>query len=97
MKFLRIKIVNEKIFSKFKEKGSDSWFELTSEEILGDNYNSDEWEKIDDILDVWFDSGSTQAFVLEGDEGIGFPANDKIGRKIRPASRTTSIFFTCWL
>ena len=72
---LKDKEINEKIFAKFKEKGSDSWFELTSEEILGDNYNSDEWEKIDDILDVWFDSGSTQAFVLEGDEGIGFPAD----------------------
>ena len=42
---------------------------------MGEKYNSDEWEKIDDILDVWFDSGSTQAFVLEGNQGIGIPAD----------------------
>ena len=40
-----------------------------------EKYKSDEWEKIDDILDVWFDSGSTQAFVLEGNQGIGIPAD----------------------
>ena len=53
---LKDKEINEKIFNNFKENGSDSWFELSSEEILGEKYNSDEWEKIDDILDVWFDS-----------------------------------------
>ena len=67
--------INRVIFDIFRERGSDSWFELSSEEILGDKYNSDEWDKIDDILDVWFDSGSTQAFVLGGDEGLGFPAD----------------------
>ena len=67
--------INKVIFDIFKERGSDSWFELSSEEILGDKYNSDEWDKIDDILDVWFDSGSTHAFVLGGDEGLGFPAD----------------------
>ena len=67
--------INKVIFDIFRERGSDSWFELSSEELLGDKYNSDEWDKIDDILDVWFDSGSTQAFVLEGDEGLGFPAD----------------------
>jgi Isoleucyl-tRNA synthetase len=72
---LKDKEINEKIFNNFKENGSDSWFELSSEEILGEKYNSDEWEKIDDILDVWFDSGSTQAFVLEGNQGIGIPAD----------------------
>ena len=72
---LKDKEINERIFNNFKKNGSDSWFELSSEEILGKKYNSDEWEKIDDILDVWFDSGSTQAFVLEGNQGIGFPAD----------------------
>ena len=67
--------INKVIFDIFRERGSDSWFELSPEEILGDKYNSDEWDKIDDILDVWFDSGSTQAFVLEGDEGLGLPAD----------------------
>ena len=67
--------VNEKIYSYFEEKGSDAWFDLSPIDLLGKEYNVDDWEKIDDILDVWFDSGSTQAFVLEGEKGLGWPAD----------------------
>ena len=59
----------------FEEKGSDAWFDISSEEFLGDKYNADEWEKVNDILDVWLDSGSTHAFVLEGVSGLGSPAD----------------------
>ena len=67
--------VNEEIYNYFDQKGSDAWFDLSSKDLLGEKYNVDDWEKIDDILDVWFDSGSTQAFVLEGEKGLGWPAD----------------------
>ena len=72
---LKDKKVNEKIYNYFDQKGSDAWFDLSSKDLLGKKYNIDDWEKIDDILDVWFDSGSTQAFVLEGEKGLGWPAD----------------------
>ena len=72
---LKDKKVNKKIYNYFDQKGSDAWFDLSSEDLLGEKYNVDDWEKIDDILDVWFDSGSTQAFVLEGEKGLGWPAD----------------------
>ena len=37
--------------------------------------NPDDWDKVDDILDVWFDSGSTHAFVLEKRPDLGWPAS----------------------
>ena len=67
--------VNDRISKSFEQKGSDAWFDVISDEFLGDKYSSDEWEKVNDILDVWFDSGSTHAFVLEGEDGLGSPAN----------------------
>ena len=67
--------VNDRISKSFEQKGSDAWFDIKSDQFLGDKYNSDEWEKVNDILDVWFDSGSTHAFVLEGEYGLGSPAN----------------------
>lgn len=63
--------VNERIISAFHSEGADAWFaEGAKERFLGNAYKADEWEKIDDILDVWFDSGSTHAFVLEGREEL---------------------------
>ncbi len=68
--------VNERITSTFKEEGADAWFEEGAKErFLGNDYKADEWEKVDDILDVWFDSGSTHAFVLEDREDLQSPAD----------------------
>ena len=72
---LRDDKVNKRIADSFRENGSDSWFSKNSSEYLGDNYNPNDWEKVNDILDVWFDSGSTHAFVLENDENLSSPAN----------------------
>jgi isoleucyl-tRNA synthetase len=51
----------------FDIKGADAWYDLTIEELLypGSGYSADELEKVNDILDVWFDSGSTQYAVLQ--------------------------------
>jgi len=57
--------VNLRILEAFENEGADAWYRLGAKErFLGDGYDPDEYEQIFDILDVWFDSGSTHAFVL---------------------------------
>src|SRR3712207_8363476 len=48
-----------------EEEGADAWWTRDPQEFLGNRYPADEYEKVDDILDVWFDSGCTHATVLE--------------------------------
>ncbi len=58
--------VLERIAELFDIKGADAWYEMSIDELLpeGSKYNADDLEKITDILDVWFDSGSTWNSVL---------------------------------
>jgi isoleucyl-tRNA synthetase len=67
----------DRIVAAFRKEGADAWFEKGAKErFLGglvDNPN--DWEKVDDILDVWFDSGSTHAFVLETRPDLKWPAS----------------------
>ncbi|MEM9344367.1 MAG: isoleucine--tRNA ligase, partial [Pseudomonadota bacterium] len=61
--------VNARINEAFEAEGADAWYKPGAKErFLGNDHNPDEWEKVDDILDVWFDSGSTHAFVLRDRE-----------------------------
>ncbi|QYX56692.1 isoleucine--tRNA ligase [Roseovarius sp. SCSIO 43702] len=63
--------VNARILEAFEAEGADAWYkDGAKERFLGEDYDPDEWIKVDDILDVWFDSGSTHAFVLrDRDDG----------------------------
>jgi isoleucyl-tRNA synthetase len=71
--------VNGRIAAAFEQEGADAWYgQGARERFLGARANED-WQKVDDILDVWFDSGSTHAFVLE-DPKV-FPALAHIKRK----------------
>src|SRR5581483_6699028 len=64
----------------FEQEGADAWYaEGARERFLGPRANED-WEKVGDILDVWFDSGSTHAFVLE--DPVHFPGLAGIKRKV---------------
>ena len=45
------------------------------ERFLGDKYDPAEYEQVKDIVDVWFDSGSTHAFLLEGNNEMSWPAD----------------------
>ena len=63
----------EEVALRVEQGGIDAWFELDSNELLGDE--ADDYEKISDTLDVWFDSGVSHAFMLEGDERLTFPAD----------------------
>ncbi|WP_370276651.1 isoleucine--tRNA ligase [Roseovarius indicus] len=66
---LRDEKVNARILEAFEEEGADAWYKPGAKErFLGNDYDPSEWEKVDDILDVWFDSGSTHAFVLRDRE-----------------------------
>ena len=72
--------VNTRIAAAFETEGADAWYaEGARERFLGEHASGD-WRKVDDILDVWFDSGSTHAFVLEDDKH--FPGLAGIKRKI---------------
>jgi len=72
--------VNARIADAFEKEGADAWYmEGARERFLGSRANED-WQKVDDILDVWFDSGSTHAFVLE--DPVHFPGLAGIRRKI---------------
>ena len=70
---LRNEAVNQRITEAFEAEGADCWYaEGAKERFLGNDANPEDYEKVDDILDVWFDSGSTHAFVLR-DRADGNP------------------------
>ncbi len=57
--------VNARIVAAVRESGVDAWSDERAQEYLGDAYRAEDYERVTDILDVWFDSGCTHAFVLE--------------------------------
>jgi isoleucyl-tRNA synthetase len=57
--------VNSRIVEAIREGGVDAWRDERAQEFLGSDYRAEDYERVADILDVWFDSGSTHAFVLE--------------------------------
>ncbi len=67
--------VNSRILAAFEEEGADAWFaEGAKERFLG-NHDLSRWMQVTDILDVWFDSGSTHAFTLEDRPDLKWPAD----------------------
>ncbi len=77
--FFRDKTTGEPIFDSevldniadiFEKKGADAWWDLSIEELLPENsnYKAENLTKVMDILDVWFDSGSTWKAVLESSD-----------------------------
>ncbi|MBX3565723.1 MAG: isoleucine--tRNA ligase [Sphingomonas sp.] len=67
--YLRDPAVNARILDAFRAGGADAWFQADHQALLGPGYKLDEYEVVTDILDVWFDSGSTHAFVIEARYG----------------------------
>ena len=70
----------EKIAGLFGREGSDAWYIYTPEEIVGESMECSkcgctEWVKETDIMDVWFDSGTSYAYVLKDNPNQGFPAD----------------------
>ncbi len=63
--YLKDPAVNQRIADAFREEGADAWWTHDPQTFLGDAYRAEDYEQVADILDVWFDSGSTHAFVSE--------------------------------
>ena len=59
----------------YEKEGSDCWFSDDPQRFLGEKYKSEDYEKLSDIVEVWFDSGSTHSFVLEKREDLKWPAS----------------------
>jgi isoleucyl-tRNA synthetase len=72
--------VNARIADAFEKEGADAWYEEgAAQRFLAPDHDPNDYEKIDDVLDVWFDSGSTHAFTLE--DPVHFPGLAGIRRK----------------
>ena len=67
--------VNENIASIYEKEGSDCWFSDDPQKFLGKKYNTSDYDKLSDIVEVWFDSGSTHSFVLEKRDDLKWPAS----------------------
>ena len=72
--------VELRIVEAFANEGADCWYAAGARERFLGPLAKDGWKKVDDICDVWFDSGSTHAFVLE--DAVHFPQLAGIKRKV---------------
>ena len=63
--YLNDPAVNARIVAAIREKGVDGWTDEAAAHFLGPDRDPADYERVTDILDVWFDSGCTHAFVLE--------------------------------
>ena len=72
---LRDQKVIDRVAKIYEEQGSDCWFTDDPKVFLGDEYNPNEYDKLNDIVEVWFDSGSTHSFVLEKRKDLKWPAD----------------------
>jgi isoleucyl-tRNA synthetase len=73
-KVLRDPDVVARVVAAFTEEGADAWFFSSPQRFLGNEYDATKYEQVRDIVDVWFESGSTHAFTLEA-RGLPWPAD----------------------
>lgn len=71
---LRDAAVMDRIVAAFREDGADAWYDSDPSRFLGNDYNTADFEQVFDVVDVWFESGSTHSFVLNK-PGLSFPAD----------------------
>ena len=67
--------VVERIADIYEKEGSDTWFTEDPQRFLGHKYSLEDYEQVKDVVEVWFDSGSTHAFCLEKREDLKWPAS----------------------
>src|SRR2546423_4317057 len=72
---LRDAAVVERGAAALEREGADVWDSAEASRFLGNQYDPAEWDKVTDIIEVWFDSGSTHAFVLEKRPELKWPAS----------------------
>jgi isoleucyl-tRNA synthetase len=67
----------KRITAAFEAEGADAWFTSPPSRFLGEGRNAEDFEQITDILDVWFDSGSTHVFTVEAPIDPNWPKADQ--------------------
>jgi len=72
---LRDPAVIERVAQAFEAEGGDAWFGSPASRFLGQDHDPDDYEQVHDVIEVWFDSGSTHAFVLEARDDLKWPAS----------------------
>ena len=72
---LKDKAVFDRIYQAFIHHGSDAWFQDDPRRFLGETHDPQEWNPSTDIVEVWFESGTTHAFVLENNPELIWPAS----------------------
>jgi len=72
-------LIDDEVFNNiakiYEKEGSDCWFSDDPQRFLGKKYNTNNYEKLSDIVEVWFDSGSTHSYVLETRKDLKWPAS----------------------
>src|SRR5262249_2661916 len=68
--------VFERISELFEKEGADAWFARPAQDFLLGKYRAEEFEQVKDIVDVWFESGPSHAFVLEERDDLRPPPAD---------------------
>ena len=72
---LRDERVIERVAEAFEKEGGDAWFASDPQRFLGNDYSAGDFEQVTDVVEVWFDSGSTHSFVLEARPELKWPAD----------------------
>jgi isoleucyl-tRNA synthetase len=72
---LRDQAVIDRIAAAFEREGADAWYSTDPSVFLGPGRDPKDYEQVRDVVDVWFDSGSTHAFVLEKRPELAWPAS----------------------
>ncbi|TPJ60674.1 isoleucine--tRNA ligase [Mesorhizobium sp. B2-6-1] len=72
---LQDEAVNQRIMDAFEKEGADAWFAAGAKDRFLGNHDASRWKQVTDILDVWFDSGSTHVFTLEDRPDLKWPAD----------------------
>ena len=72
---LRDEAVFKRIADTFEAEGSDAWFARDPQDFLGNDHKAEDYDQVFDIVDVWFESGCTHAFVLEARDDLASPAS----------------------
>ncbi len=85
--------VSVRIIEAFEDEGADAWYAPGARERFLGKLANEGWRKVDDILDVWFDSGSTHAFVLEDPRAFASLAHIKRKADERVQSKWLFFFF----
>jgi isoleucyl-tRNA synthetase len=72
---LKDQAVLDRIADAFEKEGADAWYARDPQDFLGPDYRAGDFEQVMDIVDVWFESGSTHAFVVEQRPELQWPAS----------------------